>query len=260
MRLSRETQIFDDFEEGAKGIANSIESYAVIPMSASSGLIEFVENCWPLSTFENSKEPGVIYTYLSQNKSQKAPPLKILTYSSALFTVLTYFMGVGDRHNDNILINADGKFFHIDFGFILGHDPKKKIFIHVSDVRLSEVVLNACVAPPEEQDHPPSPSADANHFKKYEEFFNVCLDFYSVIRYYHNIFFYLLFSLAPDFYQESYVSQQLSKRFFVDFTDDEARGFFGHCLRTSIGRFGDYIRDLLHNRRALLKLKVNYFA
>lgn len=104
--------------------------YAIIATSPTSGLVEFVDGSYPISQIL-SKYNGSIMQFFQAVAPQKGSKYDMRqdvmsTYvrSCAGYCVITFLLGVGDRHLDNILLRASGHFFHIDFGFIFGRDPK----------------------------------------------------------------------------------------------------------------------------------------
>eukprot|EP01091_Cochliopodium_minus_P004356 TRINITY_DN14241_c0_g1_i1.p1 TRINITY_DN14241_c0_g1~~TRINITY_DN14241_c0_g1_i1.p1 ORF type:complete len:219 (-),score=51.81 TRINITY_DN14241_c0_g1_i1:222-878(-) len=111
-----------------------LTTYQVIATDFESGLIEIVKN----STTEADvqKNAGGVTaafssTVIEKHLKNKNPTdemfhssLKNFVLSCAAYCVCTYVIGIGDRHNDNIMISDYGALFHIDFGHFLGNTKK----------------------------------------------------------------------------------------------------------------------------------------
>eukprot|EP00928_Gymnodinium_smaydae_P041652 TRINITY_DN28159_c0_g1_i2.p1 TRINITY_DN28159_c0_g1~~TRINITY_DN28159_c0_g1_i2.p1 ORF type:complete len:445 (-),score=126.65 TRINITY_DN28159_c0_g1_i2:280-1548(-) len=131
------------------GLDLQLTTYQVIALSANDGIIEFVPDACNISTVlkEHNNDiqqffrahhpyspPGTSGSgktsaeaggYGPHNSYGVKPEvLENFIRSSAGYCVITYILGIGDRHLDNLMVTKEGRLFHIDFGFILGKDPK----------------------------------------------------------------------------------------------------------------------------------------
>jgi len=102
--------------------------YRVLATSSRHGMMEFVD-AFPIAEILSSE--GSILNFFRKYNSHESGPYGVKaecmdTYvkSCAGYCVITYLLGVGDRHLDNLMLARCGKLVHIDFGYILGRDPK----------------------------------------------------------------------------------------------------------------------------------------
>jgi phosphatidylinositol 3-kinase len=93
--------------------------YSIIATSHNSGLVEFVEGAMPIAQVLYKYNNSILQFFQTMSPQVGAKydvrPEVISTYlrSCAGYCVITYLLGVGDRHLDNILLRATGHFFHI---------------------------------------------------------------------------------------------------------------------------------------------------
>lgn len=102
--------------------------YRVLATSTRHGFLQFIES---ITVAEVLASEGSILSFFRKHHPSENGPYGVVpevmdTYvrSCAGYCIITYVLGVGDRHLDNLLLTTSGKLFHIDFGYILGRDPK----------------------------------------------------------------------------------------------------------------------------------------
>ncbi|XP_050084607.1 phosphatidylinositol 3-kinase catalytic subunit type 3-like isoform X3 [Anopheles aquasalis] len=102
--------------------------YRVLATSSRHGFMQYIDS---VTVADVLNSEGSIHNYFRKFNPYETGPFGIMpeimdTYikSCAGYCVITYLLGIGDRHLDNLLLTTSGKLFHIDFGYILGRDPK----------------------------------------------------------------------------------------------------------------------------------------
>ncbi|KAI0709903.1 atypical/PIKK/PI3K protein kinase [Earliella scabrosa] len=144
-------------------------------------------------------EPGVIDTFVR---------------SCAGYCVMTYLLGVGDRHLDNLLLAPDGHFFHVDFGYILGRDPKPL----APPVKICKEMVDAMGG------------VQSVHYQRFKSF---CFTAFSILRKSANLILNLV-SLMVDanipHIKQRDVHEQVLGKFCLEMTEEQAIEHFERLL------------------------------
>ncbi|CAF0788559.1 unnamed protein product [Adineta ricciae] len=214
--------------------------YKVLSTSLKCGFVQFIDS-QPLQKIleRNRTIRQYLQTKITQSNAEDATlvetgiPREMMdnyVKSCAGYCVVTYLLGVGDRHLDNLLLRDSGQLFHIDFGFIMGRDPKPL----PQAMRVSKDMMEMLDE------------------KRLLDFLRHCFTAFIILRKHANVFA-NLFSLMldaniPDIALErDKTVKKLLDKFRLDLDDEKATIYLKDLIDSSIGALVPQFYDYIHN-------------
>ena len=115
-----------------------IHLYDVFPFSQNMGCVTMIPNATTL--YDVRTQCSLLNFLLTNNPTETVATVRErIVASCAGACLLAFTIGLGDRHLENIMVTRDGYLVHVDFGYVLGDDPK-----HVSTpMRITEDMVDA---------------------------------------------------------------------------------------------------------------------
>uniref|UniRef100_A0A183BU91 Phosphatidylinositol 3-kinase catalytic subunit type 3 n=1 Tax=Globodera pallida TaxID=36090 RepID=A0A183BU91_GLOPA len=208
--------------------------YAVLATSCSEGFVQFIRGATPLADIKSIQD--TLRTFRPSSSAPygiEADVLNNYVKSCAGYSVICYILGIGDRHLHNLLLCENGKMFHVDFGFILGRDPKPM----PPAMKLTSEMVNAMGG------------QNSEHFRA---FVNYCTTAFCILRRHANLitnlFSLMLDAGIPDIAVErDKAVMKVLERFHLQLSDEEACHLIVRLIESSLSAKIPIVMDFVHN-------------
>ncbi|XP_059309314.1 phosphatidylinositol 3-kinase, root isoform isoform X2 [Lycium ferocissimum] len=210
--------------------------YRVLATGHDEGMLEFIPSK-PLAQIIS--EHRSIVSYLQKFHPDENGPfgitstcLETFIKSCAGYSVITYILGIGDRHLDNLLLRDDGRLFHVDFGFILGRDPKP----FPPPMKLCKEMVEAMGG------------AESQYYTRFKSY---CCEAYNILRKSShlilNLFHLMAGSNIPDIASDPEKGiLKLQEKFRLDLDDEECIHFFQDLINESVSALFPQMVETIH--------------
>ncbi|XRB07167.1 phosphatidylinositol-4,5-bisphosphate 3-kinase catalytic subunit [Pycnococcus provasolii] len=221
------------FEVGMLEVVTNSETTSAISKAAGGAAATFSEK--PIADWLRANNDDTDPT-VAEAKYRAA--VDTFVRSCAGYSVATCVLGIGDRHNDNIMCQRDGHLFHIDFGHILGNF-KSKFGIKRETAKFVLTPDFAYVMG----------GRNSDDFAKYRQY---CCEAFLILRREANLFL-NLFSLMLNSGMPELTSKEiryLKKMLLLDVSDAKAREKFNEWITESLDnvmtKLNNYIHSAVH--------------
>ncbi|GFO42474.1 phosphatidylinositol 4,5-bisphosphate 3-kinase catalytic subunit delta isoform [Plakobranchus ocellatus] len=139
-------QVMDDIWQ-AEGLDFRMNPYLCMATDLEQGMIEVVSPAETMADIQHwykawAFDKKALFEWLKYNhpnENSLDQAVEEFLLSCAGYCVATYVLGIGDRHNDNIMVKTSGQLFHIDFGHFLGNFKSK---FHIKRERVPFVLTS----------------------------------------------------------------------------------------------------------------------
>jgi len=133
-------KLTDQLLQQEEGLDLQITTYNILPVSDTAGFIEIVPDAETIYSVNRNQNFSILNYILEHNPSKSVDEVRTtFTQSCVAYCLFSYLLGIGDRHMENIMLKSTGEIFHIDFGFILGSDPKPL----APEIRITNEMIDA---------------------------------------------------------------------------------------------------------------------
>ncbi|KAF9968449.1 Phosphatidylinositol (PI) 3-kinase [Mortierella alpina] len=213
--------------------------YKVLATGADHGMVQFVQS-QSLANVLNENNGSLLMFWRKYHLDERSVDtfgvrpdvMDAYVKSCAGYCVIMYLLGVGDRHLDNLLLSPNGNIFHVDFGFILGRDPKP----FPAPMKITKEMVEAM---------------GGFNSVHYQSFKSYCFTAYNILRksanLILNLFGLMVDANIPDIKAEpDKAVWKVEERFQLDLTDDEAIKFFQNLINESVSALIPQIAETIH--------------
>ncbi|CAN8064109.1 unnamed protein product [Agarophyton chilense] len=124
-----------------------LRPYEIISTSGDCGLIETVTDAKSIDSIKKySRNVTTLQDYFvgvfgGRGSQRHKRAVRNFVHSMAGYSVVQYLMNIKDRHNGNLMIDADGHIVHIDFGFLLSNSPGGNMEFEKAPFKLTEEMV-----------------------------------------------------------------------------------------------------------------------